>query len=133
MVGHQASDLFSGVTLVINSCNQVQSIIGGGDYKLLNIQFADPMTSSIYCGAEETLDAKVQLNLSQSSQQNESASDQSCLLDVMSVRLTEMDLYSAKWMTYAEGDQASSPVDERDIGLQNYIVKMDENQPLKER
>lgn len=82
------------------------------------------MTSSIYCTTDDTLESTLE--------QNASRQSQPCLLDVMSVRLSEMDIYSA--CRVDDRLSASSTLTQNsDIQLKGYHYKMDKNRPLKER
>lgn len=84
------------------------------------------MTSSVYGGPDITLEAITE--------QNEGACDPptTCLLDVMSLRLTEMDLYSARRVPDSRVRAAAS-IDGGDIKFKEYHLKMDKNRPLKDR
>ena len=78
----------------------------------------------MYCSQDETMET----------QSADAAAVTSCLLDVMSVRLTEMDLYSARRVDDHHKRRLSPPciVDE-DIQFRGYHLRMDKNRPLKER
>lgn len=84
------------------------------------------MTSSIYCEPGQSLDSEVRLKRENS--------NQSCLLDVMSVRLTEMDLRSAKLVldTGPRSPVLRSKNRDKDIVLKDYYFEIDENRPLKQ-
>lgn len=51
----------------------------------------------------------------------------------MSVRLTEMDLYSAKRVENRGWGSPTQPDGNMDIVFDGYCFKRDENQPLKEK
>lgn len=80
--------------------------------------YLDMMTSSMYCGQGEGLP-----NTPSGSE------DMPCLLDVMSIHLTEMDLYSASRL---EGKPGNCPINEC-ITYKGYYLMKDKNQPLRER
>ena len=85
---------------------------------------SDPMTSSMYCSQDETMET----------QSADAAAVTSCLLDVMSIRLTEMDLYSARRIDDHHKHRLSPPcIVDGDIKFRGYHLRMDKNRPLKER
>ena len=82
------------------------------------------MTSSMYCPQDETMET----------QSADAAAVTSCLLDVMSIRLTEMDLYSARRVDDHHKRRLSPPrIVDGDIKFRGYHLRMDKNRPLKER
>ena len=77
------------------------------------------MTSSLYCAPDQSLNAAIE------------EQSQRCLLDVMSITLTGMDLYSAHRVEGTPDSQAKES--DEDIRLKGYSFTMDRNQPLKEK
>lgn len=77
------------------------------------------MTSSVYCGSGGD----------DSPPGIDSQKPSSCLLDVMSVKLTEMDLYSAVRKEGSTEQQLSDSC----VSFRGYYIQIDENRPLRER